>query len=158
VALDALAVYVNKDNPLEQLTCSSRRHLLEGTPAAARRSHLGRPASTRAPMGEADQPLRPQLGLRHLRFFKEHASARATTRTRSRSSRFGLRGAGVTEDLYGMATAHRLQDLRVKTLKLSKTPAAVLQHRRGERVLRQVSISRFLYVYVNQAPGKPLDR
>ena len=62
-ALDMLAVFVHKDNPLASSRCSrstrsSRRtaRRLDG-----RRPHLGRPGPPGRVEGQADQPLRPQL-------------------------------------------------------------------------------------------------
>jgi hypothetical protein len=70
VAVDALAVFVHKDNPLEKLTLTEVDAVppdRRGGPAAIETwvSWPGRP-----PGEPADQPVRPQLGLRHLRLLQ----------------------------------------------------------------------------------------
>ena len=70
---DALAVYVSKDNPIEKLTLAQVDAIFSKTPQAraqGRRQDVG-PARPDRRLGEqADQPLRPQLGLGHLRLLQ----------------------------------------------------------------------------------------
>ncbi len=82
---DALAVYVNKDNPLDKLTLAQ----VDAAFSKTRRRGYKQNVTTWGQLGltgdwaePADQPLRPQLRLGHLRLLQgAHASATATTRT-----------------------------------------------------------------------------
>ena len=68
VALDCLAVYVHKDNPVTGLSLDQVDGIFSKTRKTGRREHrhLGRPGPDRETGLAADQPLRPQLGQRHL--------------------------------------------------------------------------------------------
>ena len=63
---DALAVYVNKDNPIEKLTLAQVDAVFSKTPQARRQgdvNDVGRARPHRRLGEPADPPLRPQLGL-----------------------------------------------------------------------------------------------
>ena len=72
VALDSLAVFVNKDNPIKSLSLDkvdaifSKTHKRGGADV----STWGQLGVTGKLAGHADQPLWPQLGLRHLRLLQ----------------------------------------------------------------------------------------
>ena len=121
------------------------------------------PARPDRRLGEpADQPLRPQLGLRHLRLLQ---GARAEER-RLQGHGQGAAGLGVGRagrdrgPLRHRLQRHRLQDLGRQGACRSPRPTggAVLRRQlRGRRRAASTRSSRFLYIYVNKAPGKPLD-
>ena len=112
---DALAVYVNKDNPLEKLTLAQvGRHLLEDPPPRRQeRQHLGRPRPHRRLGGPPDLALRPQLRVRHVRLLQ---GARAEER-RLQGLRQGAAGLGLGRPgrdrgpLRHRLQRHRLQDV-----------------------------------------------
>ena len=66
---------------------------------------------------------------------------------------------GVTEDRFGIGySGIGYRTSGVKAVALSRRRKAhVLERQLRGRRQRQVSARRFLYVYVNRAPGKPLD-
>ena len=87
---DALAVYVNKDNPLEQLTLAAGgRGLLEDAPARRQgRQDVGRPRPHRRLGGTADLASTAATRRRaRTASSRSTCSRTATTATRSRSSR-----------------------------------------------------------------------
>ena len=85
-SVDALAVFVNKDNPIKCLSLAQvDARLLEDAPRGAARTTSRPGASSASPASgpaKPDQPLRPQLGLRHLRVLQGARRSRtATSRT-----------------------------------------------------------------------------
>ena len=94
VAVDALAVFVHKDNPLEKLTLTQVDADLLQDPAlrcSGGDRHLG-PAGPGRRLGQpAHQPLRPQLGLGHLRLLQEGGALQG----RLPGQREGAAGLGV---------------------------------------------------------------
>ena len=160
---DALAVYVHKDNPIEKLTLAqveaifskSRKPRLQ-----AERHDLGAARPDRR-MGEpADQPLRPQLRQRHLRFFKEHAlkngDFKDTVKEQPGSASVVQ---GVTEDRFGIGySRHRLPDVRRQGRAARRNrQGAVLGRQLRRRAERQVPAVALPLIYINKAPGKPMD-
>ena len=116
VALDGLAVYVNKDNPIKQLTFKQVDGDLLLDPQARRQGHqdLGRPRPDGRVGGQADLALRPQLGVRHVRLL-QGARAREGRLQEQREGAAGLvvrrpgrRRGQVRDRLLG----RRLHDLR----------------------------------------------
>jgi len=163
VALDALAVYVNKDNPLQQLTLQqvdgifSKGHACGGKAIAT----WGQAGLTQG--AYASKPI--SLYGRNSAsgtygFFKEHALCKGDYKDTVKEQPGSASVVqGVTEDLYGMGySGIGYKTSGVKTLKLSKTPGGPFYSTDAENVYSgKYPISRSLYVYVNQAPGKPLD-
>ena len=115
VAVDALAVFVHKDNPIAVPDpAAGRRDLLEDPQGRARpgRRNLGRPRPHRRVGGQAHLALRPQLGFGHLRLLQGGRAVQGRLQGQ-REGAAGLlrRGAGrrhrqVRDRLLG----HRLQD------------------------------------------------
>lgn len=163
VAIDALAVYTNKDNPLEKLTLpqvdaifSSTRKLgnsgdlktwgevgLSGTWAKAPFSVYGRNSASgtygyfkKVALGGGDY--KPSV--------KEQPGSASVVQ-------------GVSADLYGIGySGIGYKTSGVKTLALARKDGDAYGSCAPESVLAgQYPLSRFLYVYVNKAPNKPLD-
>lgn len=163
VAIDGLAVFVNKDNPLEKLTMSQVDAIFSkgrscGSPAAISRwGDLG----LKGPW--ADKPI--SLYGRNSAsgtygYFKEHALCKGDFKdTVKEQPGSAAVVQGVTSDLYGIGYS----GIGYKT---SGVKAVALASREGEpyvsdevdNVLQgKYPLSRFLFIYVNKAPGKPLD-
>ena len=163
VALDALAVYVNKDNPLQQLTLQqvdgifSKGHACGGKAIAT----WGQAGLTQGAYGSKPISLYGRNSASGTYgFFKEHALCKGDYKDTVKEQPGSASVVqGVTEDLYGMGYSGIVYKTSgVKTLKLSKTPGGPFYSTDAENVYSgKYPISRFLYVYVNQAPGKPLD-
>ena len=145
VAIDALAVYVNKDNPIEKLTLAQVDAIFSKTRAArrqGRRHDLG-PARPDGRLGEpADQPLRPQLRLAApTASSRSTRCATATTRTTVKEQPgLGLGRPGRDRGpLRHRLQRHRLQDLRRQGARRWRTrTATVLRRHLRQRDERQV--------------------
>ena len=164
VAVDALAVYVNKDNPLEHLTMQQVDAVFSKTRSCGMAQGIDTWGSARVGgrLGESTaESLRPQLGLGHLRLFQ---GARAVQR------RLPRHGEGTAGFRFGGAgrhrgpQRHRLQRHRLQDLgREDRSPSPRRRARPSctadpELVLAgKYPLARFLYLYINQAPNRPLD-
>jgi phosphate transport system substrate-binding protein len=163
VAVDALAVYVNKDNPLDKLTlpqvdaifskgraCGYRKSIetwgdagLDGTWAARPISMYGRNSASGT-----------------YGFFKEHALCKGDYRDTVKEQPGSASVVqGVTEDLYGIGySGIGYKTSGVKTLALSEGEGKPYVGTEAEAVFAgRYPLARFLFFYVNRVPGKPLD-
>jgi phosphate transport system substrate-binding protein len=157
---DALAVYVNKDNPLEKLTLQQADAVFSKT-----RRRGGKDVKTWGDLGlTGDWASRPiSLYGRNSAsgtygFFKEHVlqtgDYRDTVKEQPGSASVVQ---GVTEDRFGIGySGIGYKTSGVKALKLADKgeffDGAYSNVTRGKYPL-----SRFLYIYIHKAPGKPLD-
>jgi phosphate transport system substrate-binding protein len=158
---DALAVYVNKDNPLEKATLAE----IDGVFSKSRR-RAGKNVTTWGGLGlTGDWANRPvSLYGRNSAsgtygFFKEHVlktgDYRDTVKEQPGSASVVQ---GVTEDRYGMGySGIGYRTSGVKPLALSETGAVYSDGNYADVVSGKYPLARFLYIYVNRAPGKPLD-
>jgi phosphate transport system substrate-binding protein len=157
---DALAVYVSKDNPLEKLTLAQVDAAFSKT-----RRRGGKNASTWGDLGlTGDWAARPiSLYGRNSAsgtygFFKEHTlkngDYRDTVKEQPGSASVVQ---GVTEDRFGMGySGIGYKTSGVKVVALAEKDA--FSSGSYEDVKSgKYPLSRFLYVYINKAPGKPLD-
>jgi len=157
---DALAVYVNKDNPLEKLTLAQVDAAFSKT-----RRRGGRNAATWGDLGlTGDWAGRPiSLYGRNSAsgtygFFKEHTlkngDYRDTVKEQPGSASVVQ---GVTEDRFGMGySGIGYKTSGVKVVALAEADA--FSSGSYEDVKSgKYPLSRFLYIYINKAPGKPLD-
>ena len=157
---DALAVYVNKDNPLEKLTLAQVDAAFSKT-----RRRGGKNAATWGDLGlTGDWAARPiSLYGRNSAsgtygFFKEHTlkngDYRDTVKEQPGSASVVQ---GVTEDRFGMGySGIGYKTSGVKVVALAEKDA--FSSGSYEDVKSgKYPLSRFLYIYVNKAPGKPLD-
>jgi len=157
---DALAVYVNKDNPLEKLTLAQVDAVFSKT-----RRRGGKNAATWGDLGlTGDWAGRPvSLYGRNSAsgtygFFKEHTlkngDYKDTVKEQPGSASVVQ---GVTEDRFGIGYSgigYRTSGVKVVAL----AEADAFSAGSYEDVKSgKYPLSRFLYMYVNKAPGKPLD-
>jgi phosphate transport system substrate-binding protein len=163
VAVDALAVYVNKDNPLSQLTmpqvdaifsktrkCGAAAALeqwaqlgLDGMYASRRLSLYGRNSASGT-----------------YGYFKEHALCGGDFRDDVKEQPGSASVVqGVTEDTFGIGySGIGYKTSSVKALDLAaKEGAPFAKAEPADVYAGRYPLARFLMIYVNQAPGRPLD-
>jgi phosphate transport system substrate-binding protein len=160
-AYDALAVYVNKDNPLDRLTLAQA----DGAFSKSRRRG-GRNVATWGQLGlTGDWASRPiSLYGRNSAsgtygFFREHVmnngDYKDTVKEQPGSASVVQ---GVTEDRYGMGySGIGYRTSGVKVVALAAKDGEFSDGGYADVVSGKYPLARFLYVYVNKAPNKPLD-
>jgi phosphate transport system substrate-binding protein len=162
VALDGLAVYVNKDNPIKQLTLKQVDSIFSST-----RKRGGKDAKTWGDLGLTGEWASKPISLFGRNsasgtygYFKEHALAkgdyRNTVKEQPGSSSVVQ---GVAEDKYAIGySGVGYTTSGVRTVPLSESDAGPFYGESYENVLaRKYPLSRYLYVYTNRAPNKSLD-
>mgnify|MGYP000928905194 CR=1 FL=1 len=161
VALDALAVYVHKDNPVVSLSLAQLDGIFSTTHKSGhadvtRWSELGL-------TGSWDQPI--SLYGRNSAsgtygFFKDHALARGDFKP-SVKEQPGSSSVvqGVAGDRFGIGYSgigYRTSGVRAVPIS-SKDGDSAYEPELENVVTGKYPLGRFLFVYVNKAPGKPLD-
>jgi phosphate transport system substrate-binding protein len=162
VALDGIAVYVNKDNPVEKLTLAQVDGIFSST-----RKRGGKEIRTWGDLGLTGEWASKPISLFGRNsasgtygYFKEHALAKgdykATVKEQPGSSSVVQ---GVAEDKFAIGySGVGYTTSGVKTVKLAEKAGADFYGESYENVLSgKYPLSRYLNVYVNKAPGKPLD-
>ena len=159
-----LAVYVHKDNPIKSLTLQQVDAIFSKT----RKGGPDKDIRTWGDLGltgewaeQADQPLRPQLGVGHLRLLQ---GARAL------QGRLQGHGQGAAGQLGGRAGRRQRQVRRSATAASATRPPTCARCRSPRsRAARSIEatpenaytgeypLGRFLYLYVNYKPGTELD-
>ena len=160
---DALAVFVNKDNPLDKVTLAQVDALFSKTRKRAYKADV----KTWGQLGlTGDWASRPvSLYGRNSAsgtygFFKEHTlqngDYKDTVKEQPGSASVVQ---GVTEDRFGVGySGIGYKTSGVKALKLAEKDGGEYFDGAYENVTSgKYPLSRFLYIYVNKAPGKPLD-
>ncbi len=159
-AYDALAVYVNKDNPLEKITMAQADAIFSKS-----RRRGGKNVATWADLGlTGDWAGRPiSLYGRNSAsgtygFFKEHVLKNGDYRDQVKEQPGSASVVqGVTEDRFGVGySGIGYRTSGVKVLALAETDAFSSGSYEDVKT-GKYPLSRFLYVYINKAPGKPLD-
>ena len=162
VAIDALAVYVNKDNPLQQLTLQEVDAIFSKGRACGGKAiaNWGQAGVT----GQwASQPI--SLYGRNSAsgtygFFKEHALCKGDFKDTVKEQPGSASVVqGVTEDRFGIGySGIGYRTSGVRPLKIAAKKGAPYYGTEASEVYSgHYPLSRFLYVYVNKAPNKPLD-
>jgi phosphate transport system substrate-binding protein len=163
VAIDALAVYVNKDTPIEQLTIQQVDGIFsKGRACGGKAIKTWGDAGVKDPKW-ASKPI--SLYGRNSAsgtygFFKEHALCKGDYKDTVKEQPGSASVVqGVTEDVLGMGySGIGYKTSGVKTLRIAKTAAAGYFGTDAETVLAgKYPLSRYLFLYINQAPSKPLD-
>jgi phosphate transport system substrate-binding protein len=158
---DALAIYVNKDNPLDKLTLAQA----DGAFSKSRRRG-GKNAGTWGDIGlSGDWSNRPlSLYGRNSAsgtygFFKEHVmnngDYKDTVKEQPGSASVVQ---GVTEDRYGMGySGIGYRTSGVKVVSLAAKEGTFSDGSYADVVSGKYPLARFLYLYINKAPNKPLE-
>ena len=157
---DALAVYVNKDNPLEKATLAQ----IDGAFSKTRRRG-GKNAAKWGELGlSGDWAGRPlSLYGRNSAsgtygFFKEHVLGNGDFKdTVKEQPGSASMVQGVTEDRFGIGYSgigYKTSGVKVVAL---EGKSGVSDGSYADVISGKYPLARFLYVYVNRAPGKALD-
>ncbi|HJS58867.1 MAG TPA: PstS family phosphate ABC transporter substrate-binding protein [Vicinamibacteria bacterium] len=160
---DALAVYVNKDNPLEKLTLAQ----VDAVFSKTRRRGYKQNITTWGQLGlTGDWANRPiSLYGRNSAsgtygFFKEHSMGNGDYKDTVKEQPGSASVVqGVTEDRFGIGYSgigYKTSGVRAVPL-ADKEGAAFSDGNYGDVKSGKYPLNRFLYLYINKAPGKPLD-
>jgi phosphate transport system substrate-binding protein len=162
VAVDALAVYVNKDNPLDKLTLQQ----VDGIFSKTRNCGAAAPIESWSQLG-----LSGMYGTRRISlygrnsasgtygYFKEHALCNGDYRDDVKEQPGSASVVqGVTEDAYGIGySGIGYKTSSVKALDLAGKDGTFFKAEAGDVYAGKYPLARFLMIYVNQKPGTALD-
>ena len=160
---DALAVYVHKDNPIKELSLAQ----VEAIFGKSRKRGYKQNVTTWGQLGLTGEWADRPIGLYGRNsasgtygFFKEHVlkngDYKDTVKEQPGSASVVQ---GITEDRYAIGySGAGYRTSGVRAVPLAEQPAGPFFSGTYEEVTSgKYPLARFLYVYVNKAPGKPLD-
>jgi phosphate transport system substrate-binding protein len=162
VAVDALAVYVNKDNPIPGLTLNQVDGIFSST-----RKRGGKDITNWGQLGLTGEWANKPISLYGRNsasgtygFFKENALAKgdykATVKEQPGSSSVVQ---GVSSDLGGIGySGIGYKTSGVKAVSLGTDAKTMFEPSYENALSGKYPLSRFLYVYVNKKPGEPLGK
>jgi len=163
VALDGLAVYVNKDNPLEQLTLQQ----MDAIFSKSRNGGYAREILTWGDLGLKGEWASKPISLYGRNsasgtygYFKEHALFKGDYKDTVKEQPGSASVVqGVTEDRFGMGySGIGYKTSGVKAVKIAAKDGATFFETSYEAVASgDYPLARFLYVYINKAPNQGLD-
>ncbi|HEX7551161.1 MAG TPA: phosphate ABC transporter substrate-binding protein [Candidatus Methylomirabilis sp.] len=163
VAVDALAVFVNKDNPVKCLSFEQT----DGVFSKSRRGGAKEDVKTWGQLGlTGDWAARPiSLFGRNSAsgtygFFKEHVMKNGDYKDEVKEQPGSAAVVqGVTVDRYAMGySGIGYTTAGIRAIPLSeKAGGACVEATAANAYAGKYPLARFLYVYINRAPGKPLD-
>jgi len=163
VAIDALAVYVNKDNPVKGLTMAQVDAIFSKSRRVGYKENLQRWGQLGLDGTWATMPLSiygRNSASGTYGFFKEHALKNGDYKDEVKEQPGSASVVqGVTEDRGGVGYSgigYLTSGVRPVPL-AEKEGAPYKTATQNNAVDGSYPISRFLYVYVNKAPNKPLD-
>ena len=162
-AIDALAVYVNKDNPIKGLTFKQ----LDAIFSKTRRGGYPQDITTWGQLGLTGDWARRPISLYGRNsasgtygYFKKHAlfggDYKDTVKEQPGSASVVQ---GVAKDRYGIGySGIGYRTSGVRALPLAKREGEPFHPPDMKNVMSgKYPLARFLYIYINKAPGKPLD-
>jgi phosphate transport system substrate-binding protein len=162
-AYDALAVYVNKDNPIEKMTLAQ----VEAVFSKSRKRGHKEDIKTWGQLGLTGDWANRPLSLYGRNsasgtygFFKEHTLRNGDYKNTVKEQPGSASVVqGVTEDRFGIGySGIGYQTSGVKAVPVSETDKGPFSGGAYADVQSGTyPLWRFLYIYVNKAPGKPLD-
>lgn len=162
VAIDALAVYVNKDNPITGMTLQQVDGIFSST-----RKRGGKDIKTWGQLGLTGDWANKPVSLYGRNsasgtygFFKEHimqnGDYKATVKEQPGSSAVVQ---GVTSDLGGVGySGIGYKTSGVKALPLGASAGQFFEPSYENTLSGKYPISRFLYIYINKNPNEPLGK
>jgi phosphate transport system substrate-binding protein len=163
VAIDALAVFVHKDNPIKGLSLDQLDGIFSST-----NKRGGKPINTWGELGLTGEWANRPMSLYGRNsasgtygFFKEHAlkngDYRSTVKEQPGSSSVVQ---GIANDLGAIGySGIGYKTSGVKALALAETAGGAVQDPSLENCLSGAyPMARFLYVYVNKKPNEPMDK
>ncbi len=163
VALDALAVYVHKDNPIKGLTLPQVDAIFSKTRKGGHASDLttwGQVGATGALAAKPISIYGRNSASGTYGFFKDHALYKGDFKDTVKEQPGSASVVqGVEKDLAGIGySGHGYATSGSRELPIAVTEGKPMIEPNEANVLSGAyPLSRFLYVYVNRAPGKPLD-
>ena len=163
VAIDALAVFVNKDNPLKQLTLQQADAIFSKTRACGGAKDIttwGELGLTGAWAAKPISLYGRNSASGTYGFFKEHALCNGDYKDTVKEQPGSASVVqGIAEDQYGIGySGIGYKTSGVKALALAaKEGDPFIETDPAQVYAGKYPLSRFLYVYVNKAPNKPLD-
>ena len=163
VAIDALAIYVNKDNPLSQITLPQADAIFSKGRACGGPKDIttwGDLGLTGAWAGKPISLYGRNSASGTYGFFKEHALCNGDYKDTVKEQPGSASVVqGVAEDQYAIGySGIGYRTSGVKALALSpKEGEPFIETEPKEVYAGKYPLARFLYVYINQAPNKPLD-
>jgi phosphate transport system substrate-binding protein len=163
VAVDALAVYVNKDNPIKCMTMAQ----VDAVFSKSRRYGYKENLTTWGQLGLTGEWASRPLSIYGRNsasgtygFFKEHALKNGDFKDEVKEQPGSASVVqGVTVDRFGIGYSgigYATAGVRAVPL-AAKEGAKCFEASAEEAYAGNFPLSRFLYVYVNRAPGKPAD-
>ena len=163
VAVDGIGVFVNKDNPLEQLTMSQVDAIFSKT----RKAGAPEDITTWGQLGLSGEWAPKPISMYGRNsasgtygYFKEHALAKGDYKdTVKEQPGSAAVVQGITADKFGIGysgVGYKTSD--VKTVKLAaKEGGEYVADDAANVYSGRYPLARFLYIYVNKAPGKPVS-
>ncbi|MBF0316899.1 MAG: PstS family phosphate ABC transporter substrate-binding protein [Nitrospirae bacterium] len=162
-ALDSLAIYVNKDNPIEGLTIEQSDAIFSKTKKCGATQDI----KTWGQLGlTGDWTNRPisiygrNSASGTYAFFKEHAMCKGDFKDTVKEQPGSASVVqGITEDRYAIGySGIGYKTSGVRTLPLASKKGEAYKEPNYKNVIDgSYPLARFLYIYVNKAPKKPLD-
>lgn len=162
VAIDALAVYAHKDNPIKGLTLGQ----VDGIFSSTYRNG-GKNATTWGQLGLTGEWAKKPLSLYGRNsasgtygYFKEVALNKGDYKTTVKEQPGSSSVVqGVSRDLAGIGySGIGYKTSGVKALPLGKASGQLFEPSYENALSGKYPLARFLYVYVNKKPNQPLDR
>lgn len=162
VAVDGIGVFVNKDNPIKQLTLQEVDAIFSKGRACGGKGAIG----TWGQAGLKEAPWAGQALSLYGRnsasgtygYFKEHALCKGDYKDTVKEQPGSASVVqGITSDRFGIGySGIGYKTSGVKSLAIAAKPGSPYVEDSPENVLSgKYPLARFLYVYVNKAPGKP---
>ena len=163
VALDALAVYVNKDNPIQNLSMEQIDAVFSTTRACGGTSDISKWGQLGLSGEWANAPI--SLYGRNSAsgtygYFKEHGLCKGDYKGSVKEQPGSATVIeGITNDRFGIGySGMGYLTAGVRFVPLSKTGSSQIYEANADNVYAgSYPLTRYLYIYVNKAPGKPLD-
>lgn len=163
VAIDGLAVFVNKDCPLDHLTLQQVDAIFSKNRACGAPSEI----VTFGQLGLTGEWANKPISLYGRNsasgtygYFKEHALCKGDYKDNVKEQPGSAAVVqGISSDRFGIGySGIGYKTSGVKALALAKSEGTPFLNDSPENVLTgKYPLSRFLYIYINRAPGKPLD-
>ena len=163
VAVDGLAVFVNKDNPVKQLTMPQVDAIFSKTRKGGAASDITTWGQLGAQGEWASKPI-SLFGRNSASgtygYFKEHALYKGDYKdTVKEQPGSAAVVQGITADKYAMGYSgigYKTSDVKSVAL-AAKDGGEFVADDAANVYAGTYPLSRFLYVYINRAPGKPID-
>lgn len=163
VAVDGIGVFVNKDNPIQCLSMQQVDAIFSKGRACGGKAIANWGAAGLKQAGWGNQPF--SLYGRNSAsgtygYFKEHALCKGDYKDTVKEQPGSASVVqGITEDKFAIGySGIGYKTSGVRAVSLSAKPGGPCVDDNSENVLSgKYPLSRFLYVYVNKAPNKPLD-